>query len=108
MRGFLLVFSLHGGAGGPAAPGSDAWFGQDKARHFFLSAFTQSIGYGTLRGAGVSHGAAIAGASVATTIAGVGKEVRDRRVTGQFSPRDLVWDAAGAGAMSVMLARSAR
>jgi putative lipoprotein len=107
MRGLLLVFTLHAGPPQPGAP-ADAWLSRDKAQHFFLSAFVQSVGYGTLRGAGVSHGAALAGASVATAAVGVGKELRDRRVTGLFSVRDLTWDAAGAGSMTLLLAHTAR
>ena len=106
MRGLLLVFSLHGGH---ASPGStDGWFTRDKAQHFFMSAFVQSLGYGSLRGAGLSHGAALAGASVTTAAIGVGKEVRDGRVKGEFSLRDLSWDAAGAASMTVLLAHTAR
>ena len=103
MRGFLLVFSLHG-----SPTPSDGWFGRDKLQHFFSSAFVQSIAYGSLRGAGISHGAALAGASVTTAAVGVGKELRDRRVKGEFSSRDLVWDAAGAGSMTLLLTRTAR
>lgn len=105
MRGFLLVFSLYGG---PAAAPADSWFGPDKLQHFFTSAFVQSIAYGSLRGAGLSHGGALAGASAATAAVGVGKELRDRRVKGEFSTRDLAWDAAGAGAMTALLTRTAR
>jgi putative lipoprotein len=105
MRGFLLVFSLHGG---PGLATADGWLSQDKAQHFFMSAFVQSIAYGSLRGTGMSHGSALAGASVTTAAVGVGKEVRDRRVTGLFSPRDLAWDVAGAGAMTLLLTRTAR
>lgn len=105
MRGLVLVFSLH--ASPQARPG-DGWFGQDKLQHLFMSAFVQSVSYGSLRGTGLSHGAALAGATATTAAASVGKELRDRRVTGVFSGRDLVWDAAGAGAMTALLARTAR
>jgi putative lipoprotein len=105
MRGFLLVFSLHGA---PADRPADRWLGTDKVQHFFMSAFVQSVAYGSLRGTGMSHGTALAGASIATAAVGVGKELRDRRVTGLFSPRDLAWDAAGAASMSMLLARTAR
>ena len=104
MRGLMLVFAL---SGAPARP-ADGWFGQDKLQHFFMSAFVQSLTYGSLRGAGLSHDAALGGATATTAAVGVGKELRDRRVTGLFSTRDLVWDAAGAGAMTVMLTRTAR
>jgi uncharacterized protein YfiM (DUF2279 family) len=105
MRGFLLVFTLHHA---PAVPRGDSWVSADKLQHFFSAAFVQSLAYGSLRGAGVSHGGALAGASVTTAAVGVGKELRDRRVKGEFSARDLVWDAAGAGSMTLLLARSAR
>jgi putative lipoprotein len=105
MRGFLLVFSLHGV---PAARPADPWLSRDKAQHFFMSAFVQSIAYGSLRGAGASHGTALAGASVATATIGVGKELHDLRVKGEFSTRDLAWDAAGAGSMTLLLAHTAR
>jgi putative lipoprotein len=105
MRGFLLVFSLHGA---PADRPADRWLGTDKVQHFLMSAFVQSAAYGSLRGTGMSHGTALAGASMATAAVGVGKELRDRRVTGVFSHRDLVWDAAGASAMTLLLAGTAR
>lgn len=105
MRGFMLVFSLHG-APTPRAP--DAWISRDKAQHFLMSAFVQSLAYGSLRGTGVSHGSALAGASGITAAVGVGKELRDLRVKGEFSVRDLTWDAAGAGSMTVLLAHTAR
>ena len=104
MRGFLLVFSLHQ----PPAASSDGWLSADKLQHFFTSAFVQSISYGTLRGAGAGHGAALAGASVTTATVGVGKELYDARHHGDPSVRDLAWDAAGAGAVSMLLARTAR
>ena len=105
MRAFLLVFSLHVG---PSTSTADAWTGRDKVQHFLMSAFTQSITYGSLRGAGAPHGHALIGASVATAAIGVGKELRDLRVKGEFSPRDLTWDAAGAGTMTLLLAHTAR
>jgi uncharacterized protein YfiM (DUF2279 family) len=41
-------------------------------------------------------------------VVGVGKELFDRRTKGDFSPLDLVWDAAGAGSASVLLVRTVR
>jgi uncharacterized protein YfiM (DUF2279 family) len=98
------VFSLQHA---PAGSG-DGWLSADKLQHFFSSAFVQSISYGTLRGVGVGHGAALAGASVSTAAVGVGKEIYDARHHGDPSVRDFVWDAAGAGAVSLLLARTAR
>jgi uncharacterized protein YfiM (DUF2279 family) len=106
MRGLLLVFSLN--AGPVRGSTADSWVSRDKLQHFFLSAFVQSAGYGALRGAGLSHGASLGGATAVTAAIGVGKELRDRRVTGLFSVRDLAWDAAGAGSMSLLLSHTAR
>jgi uncharacterized protein YfiM (DUF2279 family) len=102
MRGLWLVFSLN-----PTAP-PDRWLGDDKLKHFFTSAFVQSMSYGALRTSGLAHSAALAGASATTAAVGVGKELRDLRVTGEFSVRDLAWDAAGAGAVTVLLVRTHR
>jgi uncharacterized protein YfiM (DUF2279 family) len=90
-----------------AAP-RDAWFGADKLKHFFLAAFTQSVTYSVLQVAKVKHDHAMAGAWAVTATVSVAKEVHDRRTTGLFSVRDLVWDAAGAGVASLLIHRSAR
>ena len=103
MRGLWLVFTL-----GAGAPTGDRWLAGDKWQHFFTSAFVQSMSYGTLRASGVGHGGALAGATAASALAGVGKEVRDLRVKGEFSLRDLTWDAAGAGAATLLLVRTTR
>jgi putative lipoprotein len=86
----------------------DPWFGPDKVRHFFVSAAIQSIGYGTLRALDVEHRSALAGAGVVTAAFGIGKELSDRRGGRSISVRDLVWDAAGAAAISLLLARTER
>lgn len=86
----------------------DSWFGPDKVRHFFVSAMLQSLGYGTLRALDVRHGSALAGASVITAGFGIGKELSDRRHGRSVSVRDLIWDAAGAGAASLLLVRTER
>ena len=103
MNRLWLVFTL-----APAALPPDRWFSGDKLQHFFTSAFVQSMSYGTLRTSGLGHGASLAGATVATTAAGVAKEFRDLRGRGEFSYRDLTWDAAGAGAATVLLIRTQR
>lgn len=86
----------------------DQWFGTDKVRHFFISAMLQSLGYGTLRALDVRHGSALTGASVVTSGFGIGKELSDRRRGRNVSARDLIWDAAGAGAASLLLVRTER
>jgi len=105
MRGLLLVLSLGGSPGGRP---DDGWLSADKAKHFLTSAFVQTLAYGSLRGIGANHGAALVGATLTTAAVGVGKEVYDARTGGDPSVRDLAWDAAGAGVMTLFLAHTAR
>jgi len=105
MRGLLLVLSLNGT---PTVQPADSWLSADKVKHFLTSAFVQSLAYGSLRGVGLHHGGALVGATITTAAVGVGKEVYDARTGGDPSVRDLAWDAAGAGVVSLFLAHSAR
>lgn len=90
------------------APPPDPWFGLDKVKHFFVSAFVQSVAYGTLRATNVDHRSSMYGATAVTALLGVGKELRDRRGGSGFSVRDLIWDAAGAGTAGLLLDRARR
>ena len=89
-------------------PPPDKWFGSDKLKRFFMAAFTQSVTYSALQAARVRHDQALAGAWAVTATVSVAKEIHDRRSYGLFSVRDLVWDAAGAGAATLLIARSVR
>ena len=99
-----LLFSLAFGAQGDG----DGWFAADKVKHFLTSAFVQGATYATLQAAGADRGVALAGATAVTLSVGVGKEWVDRRRGGAFSGRDLAWDAAGAGAATLVLVRTER
>jgi len=92
----------------PVTPPRDHWFGPDKLKHFFVAAFTQTVTYSVLQAAKVKHDPALASATAVTAVVSVAKEVHDRRTTGLFSFRDLVWDAAGAGAATLVISRSVR
>jgi putative lipoprotein len=98
MKALVLILALH------APP--DRWFAPDKLKHFFMAAFVQSVSFSALRTLHVDHDAALVGASAVTLSLGVGKELYDHRVKGEFSVRDLTWDAAGAGAASLLLSRA--
>lgn len=92
-----------------APPHEDAWFGIDKIKHFFMSAFIESVTYSVLQAARVNHAAAIAGAIGFTSAIGVGKEVHDMRTPGNiFSVRDLTWDAIGTSAGAVLVTHTIR
>lgn len=95
-----FALSLHAPARPSVAP--------DKLKHFFLSAFVQSVSYSALRLARVDHDGALVTASAATVAVGIGKEVYDRRSGRAFDARDLVWDLAGAGAAAAVLEQSHR
>ncbi|HEY9516825.1 MAG TPA: hypothetical protein VIQ74_14200 [Gemmatimonadaceae bacterium] len=105
MRSLVLVLSLYLPGGG-GSQWSDSWASRDKLKHFFVSAFVQSVSYSALRTARVERGSALAASSALTLVVGVGKEVHDKRSGENFSVRDLAWDAAGAGAAAALLDRT--
>ena len=99
MRGLMLAFTLHFGA----APSSDPWFGTDKAQHFFVSAFVQSVSFSALRSTRLSRTNSLIGATVAASAVGIGKEIFDAKHAGDPSLKDLTWDGAGIVAASLLL-----
>ena len=86
---------------------ADPWFGADKVKHFFLGFFVQSVAYSSLRATKLGHESSLLGSSAVSIGVGLGKELVDARRT-RFSPRDLVWDAAGIGAATFLLERTSR
>jgi putative lipoprotein len=96
---WLLVISLSFGA--RAAP-RDQWLAVDKWQHFAACAVIQSVAYGVTRGKnGHSASLRIGGAAVAAI--GLAREVHDKLRKGEFSSRDLVWDATGGAAAALAL-----
>ena len=90
-------------------PHPDPWFGVDKVKHFFMSAFINSVSYSALQAARVNHRSAMAGAIGITMAAGLGREIHDMRVPGNiFSVRDLTWDAIGTAAGAALAAHTIR
>ena len=87
---------------------ADKWFGADKMKHFFMSAFIQSLTYSSVRAAGASHDGAYLSATAATVGFGVGREIYDGRVKRAFSYKDLVWDGAGLAAGMVLVNNARR
>jgi uncharacterized protein YfiM (DUF2279 family) len=72
----------------------DAWLGEDKYRHFFMSFAGTLFTYGAAR-AVVDEASARAVALGAGAVAGIGKEFYDRGRGRSLSPRDFAWDAMG-------------
>jgi putative lipoprotein len=92
-----------------AAVVRDSWFGPDKIKHFFMSAFIESVTYSALQAARVNHRPALGGAIGVTMAIGIGREIHDMRTPGNiFSVRDLTWDAVGATAGAVLLSQTRR
>jgi len=81
----------------------DSWSGPDKVKHFFISAFIESLAFGGLQAAGAGRSTAFAGAIVTTAAFALARELYDKRTKGIFSIPDLTWDAAGAGAAALVL-----
>jgi putative lipoprotein len=87
----------------------DSWFAIDKIKHFFMSAFIESVSYSALQAAHANHRPALAGAIGITAAFGLGKEIHDyRNPNNHFSIKDLSWDAIGAGAGLVLLSHTIR
>lgn len=86
----------------------EAWTGPDKVKHFFISAFLESVAFSALEAAGADRGAARAGGIATAAAAATGREIYDRRTKGVFSIPDLLWDAAGAAAALLVLNRTQR
>ena len=97
----LVAVLLLGPAARPAG-----WFGPDRVKHFFVSFFVQSASYSIARAANLEHGPALAAATGATAAVAFSKEAWDRKRGSGFDHRDLVWDALGAGAATLLLVRT--
>ena len=115
-RRFLLASLLiavaftppNAGAQGTRTPQRDSWFAYDKIKHYFVSAFIQSLTFGGLQYLGAHRNAAFAGSIGVTAAFGIGKEFHDKRIGEPFSLRDITWDAAGAATAIVMLRHTQR
>ena len=91
-----------------AAVTRDSWFGSDKIKHFFLSAFATSVSYSALQAAGADRRTAMTGAIGASIGLGISRELYNLRTTRAFSFKDLTWDAIGTGAAATMLTRTVK
>ena len=103
--GLSLAFNLFYAQ---AAVTRDSWFGSDKIKHFFLSAFATSVSYSALQAAGANRRTAMTGAIGASIGLGISRELYNLRTTRLFSVKDLTWDAIGTGAAVTMLSRTVR
>lgn len=104
MRCLALVLSLHLGAQGKRP---DPWFSPDKAKHFFMSMFLESVSFSVLRAANTSRSGSLAGATILSAGVGVGREIYDYYHPGTPSLKDLTWDLAGIATAAIALHQTA-
>jgi uncharacterized protein YfiM (DUF2279 family) len=86
----------------------DRWLGADKVKHVFTAGLATAATFSGARLANLDRRPALGVGIGVGAIVAVGKEIRDRRVTGRFSVRDLAADAVGIAAYAALLARTAR
>lgn len=98
----FVVLTLPFGGGARQAP-HDPWLGEDKLRHFFVSALVQGTAHTVLRANGHDHREAAWTAGAVTLTVGVGKEVWDARRGRIFSWKDLAADGAGGATGAVVM-----
>lgn len=86
----------------------DTFLGPDKVKHFFMSAFIESAGFGGMQAIGVSRTTSIEAATAVTVAAGIGREIHDGITKHLFSFGDLTWDAIGTGAALLLISHTQR
>ena len=77
--------------------------GVDKVKHFFMAGFIESMTFAGSQAIGAERGTARTAAIGVTAAFSIGREIHDRRTKGQFSFRDLAWDALGGVAAMIIL-----
>lgn len=82
-----------------APPVRDEWFAEDKAQHFFVSAFLTGLGFVVWReGLDRPENHSLYFSGAATLSLGLGKELYDfKKPNGRASFKDLVADVLGIG-----------
>ena len=86
----------------------DTFLGPDKVKHFFMSAFIESVGFSGMQTVGASRGLSLGAATAVTAAAGVGREIHDKITKNLFSFGDLTWDAIGTGAALLLISHTQR
>ena len=77
-------------------------------KHLFMAGLTTATAFSGGRLAGLDRRPSLGVGTGVGALVSLGKEIRDRRVTGRFSVRDLAADALGIAAYAALLARTAR
>lgn len=82
---------------------ADPIVGVDKAKHFFIAGFVETMTFAGLEAAGASRSPAKSGAIAMTLAVSIGREIHDKRTKGLFSVRDLAWDLIGGTAAMLVI-----
>jgi uncharacterized protein YfiM (DUF2279 family) len=106
--GFGFVFTLHFGPIQAPVHREDRWLSNDKAKHFFTSAFLESFTFSAIRATHVSKEGALVTASAVTAGVGIGKELYDRKFGGDPSLKDLTADVLGIAAAAALMNQTSR
>jgi uncharacterized protein YfiM (DUF2279 family) len=86
----------------------DPIFGIDKVKHFFIAGFIESMTFAGAEAAGSRHSTARSLGIGTAAAFSLGREIHDLRTKGQFSFRDLAWDALGASAALMVVNKTQR
>jgi len=86
----------------------DTFLGPDKVKHFFMSAFIESVGFGGMQAVGASRSASIGAATAVTVAAGIGREIHDKITKNLFSLGDLTWDGLGIASALLLISHTQR
>jgi uncharacterized protein YfiM (DUF2279 family) len=86
----------------------DPIVGVDKVKHFFIAGFIESMTFAGSQAIGADRRPAKVAAIGVTAAFSIGREVHDLRTKGQFSFRDLAWDALGAVGAILVINRTGR
>lgn len=84
----------------------DRWLGEDKLKHFAFSYLITSATAGSARLVADRNTSVVTGAALGL-VAGIIKEIHDKRANRSASYKDILWDAAGIAA-GVLVAQQAR
>ncbi len=79
----------------------DDWLGEDKFKHFAMSYMITAATFGAARVAADRDASLTTGIAIGV-VAGILKEIYDKRDNRRISVKDLLWDAAGIAAGAVI------
>jgi hypothetical protein len=86
----------------------DTFLGPDKVKHFFISAFIESVGFAGMEAAGANRSPSIVAATAVGAAAGIAREIHDKITKKLFSFGDLAWDGVGIASALLLISHTQR